>query len=196
MEDRLTLAMLHIVFGTLTSQLHALGLCQQGPVVAVGVVCGNLLLNMSMQLRGFDSIVTGVYGVSFVAYSTMTLMTSVVFIDMVQLTHKDLAYYLIAWSWVNVLFFVRSVSVHDYSQAVYFLCIAIGSVLEILQAACGLPMYHVNNAIVLFALLIPIARVSIGVLRVKDDGHTSRESESIDIMRQVSDATGLSICAA
>jgi hypothetical protein len=190
-DYRRLLSIFELTTATLTAQLYNLGMCQKGPVVAMGLVCGNALLNGSMQQEGFDAIVSGVYGISCVAYSTMTLVTSVLFINLDELTHDDLAYYLLAWAWINLIFFIRSLHYKRVFQSLFFFFITLGTGMQII---CNIATWKhtIPDYIILFSLLFPVSEMSIGIFNlnpVKDP----KDAESIDVLKEVSQCTGISV---
>lgn len=189
------LSIFELTAATLTAQLSNLGVCQKGPVVAMGLVCGNALINSSMQQEGFDSIVSGVYGITCVAFSTMTLMTSVIFIDIQKLTHDDLGYYLLAWTWINLIFFIRSLHYKRVLQSLFFFFITLGTFLQILFS-----LLKIDNTapdyVILFSLLFPISEMTMGIYYLDDSVSKDvpkEDNKSIDIFDEVSQFSGLSI---
>lgn len=188
------LSMFQLITPTLTAQLYNLGFCQKGPVVAMGLVCGNALLNTSMQQDGFDSIVSGIYGISCVAYSTMTLITSVIFIDIDKLSHDDIGYYLIAWAWINLIFFIRCVHFNRLFQAIFFLAISVGSILEVISNLFSLKLNQLANYIILCSLIFPTIDMSVGLILNKDvpvKKENDSNDSSIDIVTEMSHVPGM-----
>lgn len=192
-DHRRTLSMFEIIATTLTAQLYSLGLCQKGPLVAMGLVCGNALINASMQQSGFDSVVSGVYGISCVTYSTMMLVTSVLFLKIDQLSHSDVGYFLLAWSWINILFALRCLRFGRVLQFLFFFFVSLGSLLEVLTSFFAFHRYpKLPNYTIIFALCFPLWEVSASIVHHKETSEGGEEDpDALDILTQVSDVAGM-----
>lgn len=193
------LVLFEIVTTTLTSQLYALGLCNRGPLVAVGLVCGNGLVAASLQSAGFDAVVSGVYGISCVAFSTMELVSSVVFISVDPLSRRDLGLYAASWGWVNAMFALRSIRVRKWGAAAYFGLVSAASAMGATEAILGLSASRIPAYIIMGGLIFPFVEMSKCIIEAADGGETrSAGSSSVDteppvLLGPAAEWTGLSI---
>lgn len=159
------LSKFEIIATTLTAQFYRIGLCGKGALIVVGTVCGNaLLVSSSFQKEGFDSIVTGVYGLGVVTFSTLELVTSIIFIQVEQLNSTAITYYLVFWCWINLLFFLRSIKYQNVLSSSFFGFVVCGTLLEILSQIKLVTLGVLPNYILIASVIFPIVEISYGIV--------------------------------
>lgn len=173
------LAKFEIVATTLTSQFYRMGWCQKGPIVAVGTVFGNaLLVSSTLQTDEFDALVTGVYGLNVVTFSTLELVTSIMFVQISPLSAANVTYYLVVWGWINLLFLIRSVRVRQWLPATFYGGILVGSLLEVIENLSGVSMFSVPSYIIIASVLSPVVEISQGITAMNKSNECTPAEEA------------------
>jgi succinate-acetate transporter protein len=189
------LALFEVMSTTLVSQLYTLRLCEKGAVVAVGLVCGNaLLISSTLQKDPFNAVVAGVYGLSTVSFSTLELVSSIIFIQINPLTASSTSYYLILWAWINALFFIHALRHRRVLQCLFFACVVAGSLLETIDKLGGVNMHLIPNYVIIASVIFPMTEISralvIGPLTM---GERAESGSDLDVFEQVTGSLGLQI---
>jgi hypothetical protein len=184
------LALFEIIATTLTSQMYTLGICGRGATVAVGLVCGNaLLVGSTLQSDPLSSLVCGVYGLNVTSFSTLELVSSIVFIQIHPLTAASIGYYLVVWCWVNALFFACEWRRGRRMESLFFGFMAGGTFLEAVQGLSGCNMHHLPNFLILLAILFPILELSVtlggGNLAPATTSHQEERGDVVGSITQI-----------
>jgi hypothetical protein len=99
---------------TLLLQLHNLGLCSLGPVLAMGIIFGGL----AQMIAGFQEQKMGNnFGYSaFVSYGAFWIGLSIIWLlnyyKIYESSRTDVGWYLVGWTLYTVLMFIASFRVH------------------------------------------------------------------------------------
>ena len=115
---------------TLLLQLHNLGLCGLGPVVAMGYIFGGL----AQMVAGFLEQKTGNnFGfAAFSSYGSFWIGLGIIWIlnhfDLYTSSKTDVGFYLIAWTLLTIIFWIGSLFIHT-AMTVTFSTLAIGFIL-------------------------------------------------------------------
>lgn len=186
------LALFEIIATTLTSQMYTLGVCGRGATVAVGLVCGNaLLVGSSLQSDPLTSLVCGVYGLNVTSFSTLELVSSIVFIQINPLSAASIAYYLVVWCWVNGLFFACEWRRGRIMESLFFGLLACGTFLEAVQGLSGRNLHHLPNYLILLSLLFPALELSVTLGRGNLAPGSSNQEEHGDVLEAITQNLGL-----
>jgi hypothetical protein len=166
----LHLSQFEMAMTMILSQMYSLGYCGKAAFVSLGMVCGNaLLVKSTLHRDSFRSLVSAIYGLTTVAFSTLELFTSTVFLEQMDpLGSPDLAVYLVFWAWVNTLFSIRSWRHGHFVDAASFSLVSVASVLQIIQHLPGvhISLHGVPNYLILVAVVCPVVQFSFGVVSV------------------------------
>jgi succinate-acetate transporter protein len=115
---------------TLLLQLHNLGLCGLGPVVAMGYIFGGL----AQMVAGFLEQKTGNnFGfAAFTSYGAFWIGLGIIWIlnhlEIYESSGTDVGYYLIAWTLLTIIFWIASLFIHT-AMAITFSTLVIGFIL-------------------------------------------------------------------
>ncbi len=115
---------------TLLLQLHNIGVCGLGPVLAMGIVFGGL----AQMIAGFQEQKLGNnFGYSaFVSYGSFWIGLSVIwilnFLKVHETSHTELGLYMLVWTLYTSIMFIASLYVHK-AMAITFGLLLIGFVL-------------------------------------------------------------------
>ena len=111
---------------TLLLQIHNLGYCSTGPVLAMGLIFGGL----AQMIAGFQEQKVGNnFGFSaFVAYGAFWIGLSIIWIvkilDIYEITHAEVGWYLVAWTGYTTILWIASMWVHKAMFSTFTLLIA------------------------------------------------------------------------
>jgi len=115
---------------TLILQLHNLGLCSVGPVLALGLVFGGL----AQMIAGFQEFKCGNnFGYSaFVSYGAFWIALSVIFLlnhfGIYNSAGTDVGYFLVVWTLYTLIMWVAAMRIHG-AMALTFTFLTIGFIL-------------------------------------------------------------------
>lgn len=118
---------------TLLLQLHNIGICGLGPVLAMGIIFGGL----AQMLAGFQEQKLGNnFGYSaFVSYGSFWIGLSIIwilnFLKVYETSHKELGLYMLVWTLYTTIMFIASLRVHK-AMAITFGLLLIGFILLVL----------------------------------------------------------------
>jgi len=167
---------------TLLLQLHNIGICGLGPVLAMGIVFGGL----AQMLAGFQEQKLGNnFGYSaFVSYGSFWIGLSIIwvlnFLKVFETSHFELGLYMLVWTLYTTIMFIASLRVHK-AMAITFGLLLIGFILLVagllgnpvfIKVAgyelifCALGAWYMMAAIIINDLagkkIIPVGKAIIG----------------------------------
>jgi succinate-acetate transporter protein len=134
---------------TLLLQFHNLGLCELGPVVAMGFIFGGL----AQMIAGFLEQKTGNnFGfAAFTSYGAFWIGLGIIWIlnhfEIYKSSGTDVGMYLISWTLLTFIFWIGSLFIHS-AMAITFSTLLLGFVF-LDFAHFGFPEFKVAAAIVL-----------------------------------------------
>lgn len=134
---------------TLLLQLHNLGICGLGPVVAMGFIFGGL----AQLIAGFMEQKTGNnFGfAAFASYGAFWIGLGIIWIlnyfKIYPTSETDLGFYLVAWTLLSAIFCFASFYIHS-AMAITFVSLMLGFILLDL-GHFGMPQLNVVAAYVL-----------------------------------------------
>lgn len=134
---------------TLLLQIHNLGLCGLGPVVAMGFIFGGLV----QMIAGFMEQKTGNnFGYSvFSSYGAFWIGLGIIWFlnhfGIYKSSGTDVGYYLMAWTFLTIIFWIASLFIHT-AMSFAFTTLLIGFILLDL-AHFGFPELTVYAAYIL-----------------------------------------------
>lgn len=111
---------------TLILQLHNLGLCGIGPVVALGLVFGG----MAQLIAGYQEFKVGNnFGyTAFVSYGSFWISLAVILLmnnfDIYKSSGTDLGYFLVVWTLYTSILWVASLRIHGAMASTFTLLLA------------------------------------------------------------------------
>lgn len=115
---------------TLILQLHNLGLCGLGPVIACGLVFGGA----AQLIAGFQEFKVGNnFGYSaFVSYGAFWISLSIILLfnkyDIYASSHTDVGYFLIVWTMYTIIMWIGALKIHG-AMASTFTLLVLGFIL-------------------------------------------------------------------
>jgi hypothetical protein len=115
---------------TFILQLHNLGLCEIGPIVALGLVFGGL----AQMIAGYQEFKCGNnFGYSaFVSYGAFWIALSVIFLlnhfNIYKSSGTDVGWFLVAWTLYTAIMWVAALRIHG-AMALTFSLLLIGFIL-------------------------------------------------------------------
>lgn len=118
---------------TLLLQLHNIGICGLGPVLAMGIIFGGL----AQMLAGFQEQKLGNnFGYSaFVSYGSFWIGLSIIwilnFLKVYETSHTELGLYMLVWTLYTTIMLIASLRVHK-AMAITFGLLLIGFILLVL----------------------------------------------------------------
>ncbi|OGR18659.1 MAG: hypothetical protein A2X81_09160 [Desulfobacterales bacterium GWB2_56_26] len=111
---------------TLILQLHNLGLCGLGPIVALGLVFGG----MTQLIAGYQEFKAGNnFGYSaFCSYGAFWIALSVILLfnkyDIYKSSTTDIGYFLIVWTLYTIILWVGAMRIHGAMASTFTLLVA------------------------------------------------------------------------
>lgn len=111
---------------TLILQLHNLGLCGIGPVIACGIIFGGI----AQLIAGFQEFKVGNnFGYSaFVSYGAFWIALSIILLfnhaGIYKSSHTDVGYFLIVWTLYTMIMWVASMKIHSAMASTFTLLVA------------------------------------------------------------------------
>ncbi|PHR30572.1 MAG: hypothetical protein COA36_00775 [Desulfotalea sp.] len=111
---------------TLILQIHNLGLCGLGPVIACGLIFGGL----AQFIAGFQEFKAGNnFGYSaFVSYGAFWISLSIIFLfnkyDIYKSSVTDIGYFLVVWTLYTSIMWVSAMRVHGAMASTFTLLLA------------------------------------------------------------------------
>jgi len=111
---------------TFILQLHNLGLCGLGPVIACGLIFGGL----AQLIAGFQEFKAGNnFGYSaFVSYGSFWIALCIIFLfnkyDIYKSSTTDVGYFLVVWTCYTAIMWVASMKVHGAMASTFTLLLA------------------------------------------------------------------------
>ena len=140
---------------TLLLQLHNIGICGLGPVLAMGIVFGGL----AQMIAGFQEQKMGNnFGYSaFVAYGAFWIGLSIIwvlnFLKVYETSHAELGLYMLAWTLYTVIMFIASLRVHK-AMAITFGLLLVGFILLVLGLLVNPALIKVAGYELIFCALM------------------------------------------
>lgn len=115
---------------TLLLQLHNIGLCGLGPVVAMGFVFGGLAQLMAGMLEhkngnNFGFAAFSSYGAFWIGLGIIWMLNHY---GIYKSSHTDVGFFLITWTLLTVIFWIASFFIHS-AMAITFTTLIIGFLL-------------------------------------------------------------------
>lgn len=111
---------------TLILQLHNLGLCGIGPIVALGLVFGGLAQLMAglQEFKagnnfGYSAFCS--YGAFWISLAVILLMNK---FDIYKSSHTDVGYFLVVWTLYTAILWVASLRIHSAMASTFTLLLA------------------------------------------------------------------------
>lgn len=111
---------------TLILQLHNLGLCGLGPVIACGIIFGGL----AQLIAGFQEFKVGNnFGYSaFVSYGAFWIALCIILLfnkyDIYKSSTTDVGYFLVVWTLYTVIMWVAAMKIHGAMASTFTLLVA------------------------------------------------------------------------
>lgn len=111
---------------TLILQLHNLGLCGLGPIVALGLVFGG----MAQLIAGYQEFKVGNnFGYSaFVSYGAFWIALSVILLfnkyDIYKSSGTDIGYFLVVWTLYTIILWIGAMRIHGAMASTFTLLVA------------------------------------------------------------------------
>lgn len=111
---------------TLILQLHNLGLCGLGPVIACGLIFGGL----AQLIAGFQEFKVGNnFGYSaFVSYGAFWIALSIILLfnkyDIYKSSPTDVGYFLVVWTLYTMILWVAAMKIHSAMASTFTLLVA------------------------------------------------------------------------
>lgn len=149
---------------TFLLQLHNLGLCSTGPVLAMGLIFGGL----AQLIAGFQEQKTGNnFGYSaFVSYGAFWIGLGIIWLcnhfKIYECSKTDVGYYLLAWALYTAMMLVASLRIHK-ATVLTFALLLVGFVLLVI-GHFGAEIYNVIAAYALIACAISAWYMMIGII--------------------------------
>jgi uncharacterized protein len=126
---------------TLLLQLHNIGICGLGPVIAMGIVFGGL----AQMIAGFQEQKLGNnFGYSaFVSYGSFWIGLSIIWIlnhlKVFETSHTELGLYMLVWTLYTIILFIASLRIHK-AMAITFGLLLLGFIL-LVAGLLGNPVF-------------------------------------------------------